>query len=143
MVQPRQAASAYRAALRTVPPLQAVVMLYDSAMIRTAVAADAARRGDYETQFKEILRAAEVLNGLNMCLDTQRGGKVAKTLREMYEVVCRAMMNSVGRKTGAECCDRIVAAIRLTRDAWAEIAGVAPSRDAGPAALAPKIAAGN
>lgn len=140
MVQARQAASAYRAALRTVPPLQAVVMLYDTVLVRTAIAAEAARRGDYESQYRELLRAAEILNGLNLCLDTRGGGKVAKSLRDMYEAVCRAMMSSVGRKSGARCCEKIAAAIRQTRDAWAEVAGMAAVRDGEPGAPAPRLA---
>ena len=116
-------------------------MLYDNALVRTTVAAEAARRGDYESQFRELLRAAEILNGLNLCLDTRRGGKVAKALRDMYEAVCQAMMSSVGRKTGARCCERIAVAIRQTRDAWAEIAGMPPSRDGEAGAPPPKLAA--
>lgn len=122
MNQHRYGVSAYQSGLRTVPPLQAVVMLYDGAISRTAVAADAARHGDYETQFNEMMRAAEIMNGLNMCLDMQRGGKVARSLREMYEAVCKAMLSAVGRRNGAECCERIIEALRLTRDAWAQIA---------------------
>jgi len=141
MVQSRYAARAYQAALRTVPPLQAVVMLYDKAAIRTAVAAEAARRGDYEAQFNELLRAAEILNGLNMCLDTKRGGKVAAALREMYETLCRAMMSAVGRKTGADCCERILAALRQARDAWASIAGMPVAREGDREASAPQLAA--
>jgi flagellar protein FliS len=123
MVQARYAISAYKAARRTVPPLQAVVLLYDGAMGRIAKAADAARRRDYETQFNEARSAAEIFNGLDLCLDMAKGGGVALSLRDMYRSVCHALMKSVGRTSGAECCDRLVAAIRLTRDAWAEIAG--------------------
>lgn len=131
----RHGISAYQSSLRTVPPLQAIVMLYDGAISRTAVAAEAARRGDYETQFNEIMRAAEILNGLNMCLDMGAGGRIARSLREMYQAVCKAMLSGVGRKNGAECCERIIEALRLTRDAWAEIArnGTAASPTAGPA----------
>lgn len=130
MVQPRVAIAAYRAAQKTVSPLHAVVMLYDGAIVRTLNAAEAARRGDYETQFKEVLRAAEILNGLNRCLDMEKGGKVARSLRDMYEAVCHALMRSAGRKTGAEACEKIAAAIRLTRDAWAEIAGLSTTQPA-------------
>lgn len=131
----RHGISAYQSGLRTLPPLQAIVMLYDGAISRTAVAAEAARRGDYETQFNEIMRAAEILNGLNMCLDMVAGGKVARSLREMYQAACKAMLSAVGRKNGAECCERIIEALRLTRDAWAEIArtGAGASLAASPA----------
>ena len=31
---------------------------------------------------------------------------------------------AIGRKTGAQACDRLCEAVRLTRDAWAEVAGL-------------------
>lgn len=124
MSRSRYAISAYNTALRTLPPLQVVVMLYDGALARMAGAAAAARCGDFEVQFKEAMRAAQILNGLNLCLNMKDGGKVARSLREMYEALCRALLSSVGRKPAAENFDRLGAALRATRDAWAEVAGV-------------------
>ena len=120
----RTAISAYQAAQLTVSPLQAIVMLYDGVITLAMSAAAAARRRDYETQFKDVKRANDILNGLNMMLDMEKGGRVACSLREMYEAVSRAMLSSIGRSSGAECCERIAAAVRVTRDAWAEISGL-------------------
>lgn len=110
-------------------PLQGVVLLYDAVMSRMAQAGAAARRRDYETQYRQALRAAEILNGLCLCLDMQRGAPVAQSLQEMYVATCKAIMSSIGRPNGAECSDRIIEAVRLTRDAWAAIAGMPPSQD--------------
>ena len=115
--------SAYQAAKRTAPPLKAVVLLYDEILKRISLAA-AARRKDFETQFNEVMYAAKIINGLDGCLDMERGGKVAVSLREMYKAVVTALLGSVGRKTGAQACDRLCEAVRLTRDAWAEVAGL-------------------
>ena len=116
--------SAYQAAKRTAPPLTAVVMLYDEILKRIALAAAAARAKDYETQFNEAMYAAKIINGLDACLDMDRGGTVAMSLREMYKAVVHALLGTVGRKSGAQACDRLGEAVRLTRDAWAEIAGM-------------------
>ncbi|MDR3440805.1 flagellar export chaperone FliS [Telmatospirillum sp.] len=123
MSQTRYAITAYEAAQRTVPPLKMVVMLYDGILVRIARAADAARQGDYQKQFEAVMSAARIIDGLNRHLDMERGGKVAIGLRETYEAVARALFRSVGKETGAEACDRLVAAVRELRDAWAEIAG--------------------
>jgi flagellar protein FliS len=125
MTRTSYALSAYQAARRTVPPLQAVVMLYDTVLLRVGKAAAAARARDWETQFKEVLRAAEIFNGLAMILDHEQGGAVARSLREMYETTCRALLSSVGRKSGAACLERIAAAVRPMRNAWAEVAATA------------------
>lgn len=116
--------SAYQTAKRAVPPLKGIVLLYDEILKRVSLAAAAARRKDYETQFNEVMYAAKIINGLDGCLDMERGGQVAASLREMYKAVVKALLGSVGRKTGAQACDRLCEAVRLTRDAWAEIAGL-------------------
>jgi flagellar protein FliS len=124
MNRPSSQIAAYQTAIRTTSPLNAVVMLYDGVLVRTAAAAVAARRKDYETQFNEVMRAAKIINGLNAYLDMDAGGKVAVSLREMYQAVAGALLSSVGRSTGAEALDKIGAAVRMTRNAWAEIAGL-------------------
>lgn len=116
--------SAYQAAKRTAPPLKAIVLLYDEILKRIALAASAARRKDFETQFNEVMYAAKIINGLDSCLDMDRGGTVAVSLREMYKAVVQALLGSVGRKNGAQACERLGDAVRMTRDAWAEVAGL-------------------
>jgi flagellar protein FliS len=123
----RYAINAYHSAQLTTPPLTAVVMLYDGIMVRIAAAGEAARKGDYDRQFKMVMSAARIIDGLNRCLDMEQGGSVAISLREMYESVARALFRSVGRESGGEVADRLVSAVRMTRDAWAEVAGLPPS----------------
>lgn len=123
MNQLKYSISAYQAARRTVPPLTAVVLLYDEVLKRIARAAAAARRNDFNGQLHEVMAATKILNGLNNCLDMDVGGTVAVSLREMYQAVIHALFGTVGRPAGAEACDRLSDAVRLTRDAWAEIAG--------------------
>lgn len=124
MSRSKQVAAAYQTAMQTAAPLERVVLLYDGILIRVAAAAAAARRKDYETQFTEVMRAAKIVNGLNRYLDMEAGGPVARSLREMYQAVAKALLSSVGRSTGPEALDKIGAAVRNTRNAWAEIAGM-------------------
>jgi len=128
MNRPKQVAAAYQTAILTTPPLERVVLLYDGVLIRVASAAAAARRKDYEMQFNEVMRAAKI--GLNRYLDMEAGGKVARSLRDMYQAVAKALLSSVGRSTGAEALDKVGAAVRVTRNAWAEIAGLPTSTPA-------------
>jgi flagellar biosynthetic protein FliS len=116
------AISAYTNALATRSPLHAVVGLYDLAIVHIVKAADAADRRDYEQQFNESMRAAQILNGLSCCLDMNRGGTVAISLRDMYQAVVSALLRAVGKKTATVACLRLAEAVRLTRNAWAEIA---------------------
>ncbi len=122
MSQTRYAISAYQAAQLTTPPLKIVVMLYDGILVRIARAAESARQGDSQKQFEAVMSAARIIDGLNRHLDMEKGGQVAKGLRETYEAVARTLFRSVGKETGAEACDRLLIAVRELRDAWAEVA---------------------
>jgi flagellar secretion chaperone FliS len=104
----------------------AVVQLYDTILLHIGRAGDAARKGDFQTQFDEVMNAARIVDGLNNCLDMNEGGQVAAHLREMYDSVSRALLRSVGAPAAAETYDKLIAAVRDTRNAWAEICGVPP-----------------
>ncbi len=132
MSQTRYAISAYHTAQLTTPPLRIVVMLYDGILARIARAAESARQGDSQKQFEAVMSAARIIDGLNRHLDMEKGGQVAKGLRETYEAVARALFRSVGKETGAEACDRLLVAVRELRDAWAEIANADPASQAFP-----------
>lgn len=114
--------SAYTSALGTRPPLHAVVGLYDLAIVHTIRAADASHRRDPEQQFNEALKAAQILNGLSCCLDMKRGGDVAVSLRDMYQTVVAVLMRAVANRDAAQTYLQLAEAVRLTRNAWAEIA---------------------
>lgn len=102
----------------------AVVQLYDTILLHVSRAAEAARKGDFQMQFDEVMNATRIVDGLNRCLDMVEGGQVAVNLRDMYESVSRALLRSVGKPTAGEACDKLVAAMCATRNAWAEICGM-------------------
>ncbi len=102
----------------------AVVQLYDTILIHVSRAAKAARKGDFQGQFDEVMNATRIVDGLNRCLDMKEGGQVASNLREMYESISRALLRSVGKSTAGEACDKLILAVRDTRNAWAEICGM-------------------
>jgi flagellar protein FliS len=116
--------SAYRSGLKTVSPLASIVLLYDGVLARIGRAAAAAERGDTRDQLDHVLRAVQILNGLNQSLDMEAGGRVAVSLRDMYGAIAIALYTSVGSSTAVEASEKIAAGLRQTRDAWAHIAGL-------------------
>lgn len=104
----------------------AVVQLYDTILLHVGRAAEAARKSDFQAQFDEVMNATRIVDGLNRCLDMEEGGKVAINLRDMYESVNRALLRSVGKPSAEEACEKLIAAVRDTRNAWAEICGLPP-----------------
>ena len=128
MSNSQYAMAAYHMAMRTVPPLQAVVMLYDGILLRLASAAEAQTQCDHETQYDSIASAIRIMEGLNRSLDMQAGGQVAMHYRDMYKALSIVLRRTVGQPNAAQVYRRLEAALRNTRNAWAEIAGMAPSR---------------
>lgn len=123
---PRHAISAYQNAIQTTPPLQAVVLLYDGILMRLHNAAAAAGRGDFGEQFNQVLRATDILRGLLAALDVSEGGPLAERLKDTYQANMVAIMNTVGRPNAEDCLRRISEGLRELRNAWSEIAGMAP-----------------
>ncbi|CCG42658.1 flagellar export chaperone FliS [Magnetospirillum molischianum] len=128
MIHSQQASAAYRAATMTVPPLHAVVMLYDGVLVRVRNAAAAAERGDWDRQSDEISRAVDLLRGLLAALDFERGGDVAMRLRQTYQANIRALLRSTREAQAVAMCAKIEDGLRQLRNAWAEIAGMPESQ---------------
>lgn len=119
---PARGTSAYKAAVRTTPPLFAVVMLYDKALYHMANAARAAEKRDFEVHFNEVSKAVAIFNGLNRNLDMECGGSVGTSLRSMYKSLSTVLLSSIRRPNSVEIIEKLIAAVRITRDAWAEVA---------------------
>jgi flagellar protein FliS len=110
----------------TGPPSVAVVQLYDTILLHVGRAGSAARSGDFQGQFDEVMKATRIIDGLNRHLDMEQGGQVAINLRDMYESVSRALLRSIGKDSAGEACDRLILGLRDTRNAWAQISGMPP-----------------
>lgn len=127
MIPSQRANAAYQAGAMTMPPLHAVVMLYDGILVRIRNAGIAAGNNDWARQYEEVSRAVELLRGLLSVLDYERGGDVARGLHQTYHANITALMRSVGRSEAHEMYRRIESGLRDLRNAWAEIAGVPQS----------------
>lgn len=123
--------AAYESAQLTTPPLQAVVMLYDGLIRRLRGTAQAAREGDLQRQIEELMHAIRIIDGLNRSLDMEKGGKVAVGLSDTYWSVSGVLLKSIGKPEAGEACDKLVEAMSVLRDSWAEIAGVPLLSDSG------------
>lgn len=120
-----QATQAYRSAAVSVPPLRALVMLYDGAILflRKSVQAAEARR--FEESHDYMIRATAILRGLSHHLDFARGGQVAERLHQTYHALIMACLTSFGRPDAALRYHRIIASLVELRDAWAYVAQTA------------------
>lgn len=126
MKSSKYAISAYRSATLTAPPLVTVVMCYDDILNRLANAARAGLAGQFEAQHKEIYRATLVLTGLASGVDLEKGGEVAERLADLYNTLIKTLNHFVAKRNAPEQYRKIAESLLETRNAWAEIAGMAP-----------------
>ena len=122
------AAQAYRSASIAVPPLKAVVMLFDGAILnlRKSVAASQAKR--FEESHNCLVRTTTILRGLSQHLNFEKGGLVADRLFSTYNALIVAALKSFGRPDAPALYDRIIASLTELRDAWAYVAATTSDR---------------
>ncbi|HEY0329022.1 MAG TPA: flagellar export chaperone FliS [Rhodopseudomonas sp.] len=121
----QHAAQAYRSAAIAVPPLQAVVMLYDGAIMLLRRSLHAAEERRFEDSHAAMIRATAILRGLSHHLDYDRGGAVAERLHRTYNALIMACLRSYGRPDAAARFARIIASLTELRDAWSFVAATA------------------
>lgn len=116
------AMQAYRSASTSVPPLRAVIMLYDGAImfLQKSVAAAEARK--FEESHGHMIRATAILRGLSHNLNFEKGGTVAESLHGTYHALIMACLRSFGQPNSAQCYERIIASLTELRDAWTYVA---------------------
>jgi flagellar protein FliS len=109
-------------ATQTAPPGQLVLMLYDGAirfLERALTGFDSTDPGERNLTINNNLhRAVDIVRELNVCLDTEAGGKLAWTLRDLYNYMERRLLESNFNKkrTGV---DEVIGQLKELRNAWA------------------------
>jgi len=123
------AAQLYRRAAVTVPPLQAVVMLIDGAILALRRSVLASEQKRFEESHDHLMRAVAILRGLSHHLDLNRGGEVGEQVFNAYHRLIMACLRCYGRRDAAARYDRIIAGLAELRDAWRAVAAErSPSR---------------
>lgn len=116
----KQKYKAYAAATQTVAGTRQIVMLYDGAIRFILQAKEAIRERRFEDRYNLLVKASSVINGLQNCLDFEKGGKVAKILYQYYSAIDLRLF-SIQHSNSVEQCDAVLADLRQMRDVWQEI----------------------
>lgn len=111
--------NAYRTnAVETASPEQLTLMCYDGALRFMRKAARAIDEGDFATASNATGRAQAIVNELNITLDMDAGGDIARNLREIYLFVNRHMATALVEHSSKPIADSM-RLIGELRDAWA------------------------
>lgn len=126
-----RAATCYRDALQTQTPARQITALYDTALTRLKEAKLAIREGRIEDRFQAVIKAVNILHGLQSCLDFAAGGAMAVMLDRFYAHALERLFR-INAANDPELCDELVRFLTPMRDSWAKIAdGNLPEHGAG------------
>ena len=75
-----------------------IVLLYDGAIKFMKLAIRELEASNYEEKGKYIARAKDIINELNMVLDTETGGEIAANLRRLYLFMNRRLTEANTKK---------------------------------------------
>lgn len=117
------AANSYRAyskATHTVAKTRQVVILYDGAIRFLKQAQEAMEKKDIELRYRKLTKAAEIIMGLQSCLDFESGGEAAKVLYDFYAAMDLRIM-TLHREPKPEACAKLIEELKAMRNVWDRI----------------------
>lgn len=111
---------AYAVATQTVAKTKQIVILYDGVIRLVQQAKEAIRENRIEDRYHLLVKATDIVTGLQGCLDFETGGQVARVLYDFYSMIDNRIF-SIHRSNSMDTCDEVTASLRQMRDVWHEI----------------------
>lgn len=122
MTAMQKAMNAYGQAEQTIPPAKQIVMLYDGVLRQITNARSAIGDRRINDRYIAVQKATLILEGLQGCLDHEKGGEIAPQLDQLYShYIFR--LQAINMEDNAAICDELAAQIRVLRESWATLAG--------------------
>ena len=106
--------------VQTASPGQLVNMLFDGAIRFSKQAKEEIVRGDLAKSNAAIQRAQDIVEELNISLDTQKGGEIAANLRKIYLYLSEQLVEA-NIKKDAKVLDNVTELLKSLRDTWKEV----------------------
>ncbi len=98
-----------------------VALLYDKAISCLKTAVQATHNKQIETRWKNNRRAQEIINGLFMMLDLDKGGEIASNLEALYTYMLLRLPD-VDIKNDARAAEEVIELLEPLRASWKELA---------------------
>jgi flagellar protein FliS len=116
----KQKYQAYAVATQTVAPSRQIIMLYEGVIRSVQQAKEAIVEKRIEDRYNLLIKASELIGGLQGCLDFDKGGEIAGVLYNYYASI-DARLFSIHRTNSIEDCDLVITDLKQMRDAWEDI----------------------
>lgn len=101
-------------------PHQLIVMLFDGALERIAIAKGAIERNDIEEKGQKIGRVIAIVDGLRASLDKERGGDIAENLDNLYDYMQRRLFEA-NLNNDVTILSEVADLIKEIKSAWIAI----------------------
>jgi flagellar secretion chaperone FliS len=116
-------------------PLKLVRMCYEGAIGSLKRSRDAYIAHDYEAKGKALVKTLDIIHELNVSLDMEKGGDIAKNLRALYLYMTQALIEA-DLKRDLNVFDAVIHMLEELESAWQELAfGHPETVSASPAAI--------
>jgi len=92
-------------------------MLYDKTLLLLREAEEAIKSGDIKTKVEALSKADKILRVLNSSLDMEKGGEIAKNLRDIYNFVTDALV-IVNSKNDLKMLSDIIEILSTLKEGW-------------------------
>lgn len=104
-------------------PVRLIIMLYEKAINCLENALEIGDTKDFDMQrskYEEMGKALEIISVLDAILDMEKGGEIAKNLREIY----RSLMDELTYqmlKENKERLEKVIKILKNLKSAWEEV----------------------
>ncbi|WP_448588093.1 flagellar export chaperone FliS [Thermocrinis sp.] len=104
-------------------PVRLVVMLYDKAISSLEEALDLvnAENPDLKKiEYEALGKALEIINVLDATLDMEKGGEIAKNLREIYTVLMDEITSQMLKEDRFRL-EKVITILKSLKESWEEV----------------------
>jgi flagellar biosynthetic protein FliS len=104
-------------------PVRLVIMLYEKAINCLENALEIGDAEDFDMQrskYEDMGRALEIISVLDAVLDMEKGGEIAKNLREIYRSLTEELTYQM-LKEDKERLEKVIKILKNLKSAWEEV----------------------
>jgi flagellar protein FliS len=104
-------------------PVRLIIMLYEKAISCLENALEIGDTKDLDmlkSKYEDMGRALEIINVLDAILDMEKGGEIAKNLREIYRSLANELTYQM-LKEDKERLEKVINILKNLKSAWEEV----------------------
>ena len=108
--------------------VQLIQMLLDGFIETINKAEVQIQKNDIEGKAKSLIKASNIIMGLQTSLDIENGGEIAKNLNELYTYISRRVFE-INLQNDVKIIAEVKDLINSIRDAWKQVPDLLPAKD--------------